>query len=142
MMARLSKSHISLKETNFELIKFLLESFSSLFPMSLICSFSSSTLKILIGIFQNMFTCQHLILKKFSEKMLLQIHLSLDFEDLIEVLTRILCQENISKSKLELNIMMLVRAIQKADSGKLSKFVHSANFYKLLKFKKEGFESV
>ena len=102
----------------------------------MITSFSLPTLKILMGICQNMFFCHHHILRSFCQKLLLQIHISLEFEDLVEILTLILCEDNNSNSKIKLNTTMFVRAVQRIDSDKLKKFIQSANFFKLLKLKK------
>ena len=119
-------------KTNSDLVLFLFDSFAEFFPISLICSFSFATLKIFTGILQNMFLSQHQILFFFAQRMLLQIHLVLSFDDFLQVFTRILDQTRPSKSKFELTLLMLVRAVQKASPSQLAGFVSSEVFSKIL----------
>lgn len=133
MIARLSKSDSLLKDATSDLISFLLEGFTELFPVSAICSFSTPTLKILVGILQNMFKTQQPTLCSFSCDLLLKVHLSLPFEDLAGILCKILSQESINPGKLGLNVMMLVRAFEKADTPQIRAFLGSPDCNLLLR---------
>ena len=79
-----------------------------------------------------MFSSDHFVLSSFAQQMLLKIHLSLPFEDYMEIISRIVNTDNINESKLRLNIMMLVRAIQNSKRSQLDHFLSSKYFTQII----------